>query len=130
LASINLTIQFLYLNNIQYLNIGIPIIFSITIIAEILLFIVNPGVIYSDKEKEKIYCNFCRFLYPKCTKKMEHCFSCGVCVQKYDHHCGVVGKCVGKYNTLIFILFVLSCSSCMFGFYAIFFNLLLNAGGL
>ena len=109
------------------MNYIIPIIYAITFITEILLFIINPGVIYSNNEKEKIYCNYCHFFYPKCSKKVEHCFECGICVQKYDHHCGVVGKCVGKYNTHIFILFVLSSSSCIFSFYFIFFNLILKS---
>lgn len=106
------------------MNFALPIIFSIAFITQILLFIINPGVIYSNNEKEKIYCQDCKFFYPKCSKIIEHCYDCGICVQKYDHHCGVIGKCVGKYNTLIFISFVLSISACIFSFYAIFFNML------
>jgi hypothetical protein len=110
------------------MNIILPIIYGATFILEILLFIINPGVIYSNNEKDQIYCIHCKFYYPKCTKKIEHCFECGICVQKYDHHCGVVGKCVGKYNTCIFILFVLSSCSCIFSFYLIFFILLFKNG--
>ena len=110
------------------MNFVMPIIYGITFILEILLFAINPGVIYSNSEKEKFYCIYCKFFYPKCSKKIEHCYECGVCVQKFDHHCGVVGKCVGKYNTCIFILFVLSSASCIFSFYLIFFNLLFKTG--
>ena len=110
------------------MNFVMPIIYGIAFILEILLFAINPGVIYSNSEKEKFYCIYCKFSYPKCSKKIEHCYECGVCVQKFDHHCGVVGKCVGKYNTCIFILFVLSSASCIFSFYLIFFNLLFKTG--
>ena len=109
------------------MNFILPIATSFSIISSILLFIINPGIIYSDKNntnEEKNYCPFCQFLYPNNNKKMRHCNICGVCVCRLDHHCGVVGKCVGKYNTFIFITFVLSSSSLMMSFYIILFNLI------
>ena len=93
----------------------------------IFTFIVNPGIIYSDKtkkENEKIYCSKCQFLYPKNNKRMEHCLICEICICNYDHHCGVIGKCIGKYNFISFIIFVLSSFSFIFVFGGIFFNLM------
>ena len=102
-----------------------PINVFVTIFSCILTFIINPGIIYSDKKThEKIYCSDCQFLYPISNKKMEHCYTCRICVCKYDHHCDVIGKCVGKYNTALFLLFVLSTFSFMFCCASILMNLL------
>lgn len=108
------------------MNYILPISTSFSIISSILLFIINPGIVYSDgdiqNENEKIYCPACQFFYPKNNKKMRHCHICRVCISKMDHHCGVVGKCVGKYNLFIFITFVYSSASLMVSFYIILFN--------
>lgn len=86
-----------------------PISSFLTIMSILLLFFLNPGIIYSDlKNKEKVYCDICKFYYPMSNKKMEHCGVCGICVTNLDHHCDVIGKCVGKYNTCFFILFTFS----------------------
>ena len=110
------------------MNIIIPIGSSLSIITITLLFIINPGIIYSDNNSNnnepKLYCSSCKFLYPSSNKKMEHCYTCNVCVCKYDHHCGVVGKCVGKYNIFLFSCFVLCNSGFIFCFYLILFNLI------
>jgi palmitoyltransferase len=104
-----LLVQFIFLNSKLILNIIIPLISFISLSSSTLTFIINPGIIYSDKKnKEKVYCEECKFLYPKSNKKMEHCFNCNICVCKLDHHCDVIGKCVGKNNTILFIIFVLS----------------------
>ena len=94
-----------------YINYVFPISSSLTILCNVLLFIINPGIIYSggkNNNEEKIYCSECKFFYPSTNKKMEHCFECGVCVTNLDHHCDVIGKCVGKYNTCIFVLFTIT----------------------
>ena len=115
------------------MNIIIPIGASLSIITSLLLFIINPGIIYSDnksknnKNEQKIYCGACKFLYPNSNKKMEHCYTCNICVCNYDHHCGVVGKCVGKYNTILFSSFVLCNSGLILCFYLILFNCLFMA---
>ena len=112
------------------MNFLIPIFSSLSLIIIILLFIVNPGIIYSDSEiinyNEKIYCEECKFLYPNTNIKMQHCFKCGVCVCNYDHHCGVTGKCVGKYNTKLFIMFIFILSAFMSCLYLLLFNFIFN----
>ena len=124
-AIIALIVQYTFLYNIKYMCILTPIGAFISVISGLLLFIVNPGIIYSDGEKvdynQRIYCGQCKYLYPKSNKKMSHCFSCGICVCKIDHHCGVVGKCVGKFNLVIFFTFVVGNSFFMFCLYMIFF---------
>ena len=108
------------------MNFIAPICAGITLINQILLFIINPGIIYSNSDiinyDDKIYCHYCKFFYPKNNKKMEHCFICNICVCNLDHHCGVVGKCVGKYNTIIFSFFVLTISGFIFSLYMMLFN--------
>ena len=51
------------------MNYILPISTSFSIISSILLFIINPGIVYSDgdiqNENEKIYCPACQFFYPK-----------------------------------------------------------------
>lgn len=122
---IELMAQFSFLTSVIYLNFIVPIVSSITLISSFAIFIINPGIIYSDKKNgEKLYCNDCQFLYPKSNKKMEHCYICKVCVCKLDHHCDVIEKCIGKYNYIFFILFVLSSFIFMFCFFAILLNLL------
>ena len=112
------------------MNIIIPIGASLSIITSLLLFIINPGIIYSDnksknnKNEQKIYCGACKFLYPNSNKKMEHCYTCNICVCNYDHHCGVVGKCVGKYNIILFPAFALCNFGLIFCIYLLLFNCL------
>ena len=102
----------------------------ISLVSGVLLFFVNPGIIYSDGQKvdykERIYCSYCKFLYPKSNKKMEHCWTCGICVCQIDHHCGVVGKCVGKFNLSIFFIFVVGNSFFMFSLYMLLFNFIFH----
>ena len=109
-AIISLIVQYAYLYKVKYMCILTPIGAFISVISGFLLLIINPGIIYSDGEKvdynQRIYCRYCKYLYPKSNKKMEHCSDCGICVCKIDHHCGVTGKCVGKFNIVIFFLFV------------------------
>jgi hypothetical protein len=37
-----------------------------------------------------------------------HCFSCGVCIEGFDHHCPWTSKCIGKRSILSFYIFVFS----------------------
>ena len=118
-------LQFLLLNNVEYMNYLVPIIASISIISCIINYIINPGIIYSDtNSNEKLYCGNCKFLYPYSNKKMIHCFFCNICVCNYDHHCGVIGKCVGKYNIIIFMILNLSGFAFFIVLIIIIFNLI------
>ena len=106
------------------MNYIVPLFVSFSLITEIMTFILNPGIIYSDSKcKEKIYCEDCKFFYPKSNQQMEHCYTCNICVCKFDHHCDVIGKCIGKYNITFFFLFVLSTFSFIIGFSAVLFHL-------
>ena len=110
------------------MNILIPSFSFVSLLSSILLFIINPGIVYSNKNNnEKAYCDACKFSYPIDNKKMHHCFLCGVCITNYDHHCGVIGRCVGKYNIIIFFIFVVSNTGFICCFYLIIFNLVRNA---
>ena len=87
------------------MNYVIPIITSIAILTSVLNYIINPGIIFAhNKSEEKYYCFYCKMVYPKLSRKNEHCDICQICIAKYDHHCDVIGKCVGKYNMFVFIL--------------------------
>ena len=115
----------MFLRKKIFFNYWVPANVFVTLFSCILTFIINPGIIYSDKKSnEKIYCRECQFLYPKSNIKMDHYFTCRICVCNYDHHCDVIGKCIGKYNTALFLLFVLSTFSFIFSFASVLFNLL------
>ena len=104
-----LFVQFFFLKRVIYMNFVVPIITSIAIITSVLNYIINPGIIFAhDKSEEKYYCFYCKMVYPKLSRKNEHCDICQICITKYDHHCGVIGKCVGKYNMFLFILLAFS----------------------
>ena len=124
-----LILLFVFSKTNLYVNIFIFINVFLTLLSCILTFIVNPGIIYSDKdsnENEKIYCDSCKFLFPKSNEDMEHCYRCNICICNYDHHCDVIGKCVGKYNKILFIMFVLNSFAFVFGFSIVLFNFLLG----
>ena len=103
----------------------VPLCVSIFLLTNILTFIINPGIIYSNNKcDEKVYCNDCQFLYSKENKEIEHCSICGVCVCNLDYHCDFIGKCIGRYNMSFFVIFVLSGILYMFIFFVITVSLL------
>ena len=65
--------------------------------------LVHPKVVMNKKKNYTDYgfCTFCK-CYFNPYNGVEHCDSCGVCVEKMDHHCIWVGKCVAKNNTRSF----------------------------
>ena len=71
--------------------------------------LINPGIV----QKKNIdinnmeYCNICQVYYNN-DKKVQHCNSCNICVEKMDHHCVWVGKCVGKNNAFSFYAMLIS----------------------
>ena len=75
---------------------------------------INPGIILKNQNKDKFgdFCNKCNIFYGN-KKKVRHCNSCGVCVEKIDHHCGVLRKCIAKNNFYTFFLMIAS----FIGFY-------------
>ena len=108
-------IQFTALADLKAMNYIVLIVSIISIIISALNYVLNPGIIYSNPNtNEKIFCPYCKFLYPVTNKRMIHCDDCGICVCGYDHHCGVIGKCVGKYNMIIFIALAFSGGGFMF----------------
>lgn len=65
--------------------------------------LIHPQVVMNKKKTVDNYgfCTFCK-CYFNPYNGVEHCDSCGVCVEKMDHHCIWVGKCVAKNNTRSF----------------------------
>ena len=106
---IALIIQFVCLNDREFMNYIVPLISFISVFSCAINYIINPGIIFSsNKYNEKVYCSECKMLYPKTSNKIVHCNICKICVQGFDHHCGVIGKCVGKINMIIFLILYLS----------------------
>ena len=82
--------------------------------------LIHPQVVMNKKKNINDYgfCTFCK-CYFNPYNGVEHCDSCGVCVEKMDHHCIWVGKCVAKNNTRsfyamladigIFYIFIIYC---------------------
>ena len=116
-------IQYKYNSDNLILDVIAPLISIIFFILSLLLFLLNPGIIYSDKTNlEKAYCGRCKFYYPKFQTKLGHCRFCEVCVNKFHHHCTVVSKCVGKYNMIIFMSFVATSSAFLLCLYYVFYS--------
>ena len=76
----------------------------------------NPGIVYSnfynvswlDIINKGYYINlFCPYCKIKNTYDTKHCFSCGFCIDGFDHHCSWIGNCVGHYNMNLFIFFLI-----------------------
>ena len=120
-----LVVQFVWLTDVDYMNYLVPIITSLAIISSTLNYIINPGIVYSsNKIQQKIYCSFCKMLYPKTSNNIVNCDICEVCVNGYDHHCGVIGKCVGKYNMIVFCSLSLTGAAFFFCILLEFFHLI------
>lgn len=115
-AIVNLIIYFLLIKFWSYYSIffrGLGIFcatfFQITFTH---CFVVNPGFPKNDigrqsgipKENYK-FCPECKFYYDL-TKKVNHCFDCGICIEGYDHHCPWVSKCIGRKNLYSFYCFM------------------------
>ncbi len=84
---------------------GFPFLHIIIIIFSIILYLINPGVVYKSESSNLINknkCVICGIIYNQ-NLRIKHCNLCNVCIYGYDHHCGVIGKCVGKKNFVIFI---------------------------
>ncbi len=76
----------------------------------------NPGIVYSnfynvswlDIINKGYYINlFCPYCKIKNTYDTKHCFSCGFCIDGFDHHCSWIGNCIGKGNKRLFVYFLL-----------------------
>lgn len=86
-----------------------------------LLFIKNPGIpslnnstpsfksnksLVNNENNSFILCSICSLNHYS-NSNTQHCFECGVCIERYDHHCPWIGKCVGKGNSLLFQVFLI-----------------------
>lgn len=74
--------------------------------------IINPGYPKHenqpqvDEEKyQYFYCSKCKLWTPK-KIQTQHCQTCDICVEGYDHHCPWVSGCVGVKNLLSFYIFI------------------------
>ena len=117
--SIIYSLIYYLLNKLFYstiFNLGIPFLLIIIMISSIILFLINPGIVYKTEIlnlENTNKCEICGINYNK-NLKIKHCKLCDVCVIGYDHHCGVIGKCVGKKNFFLFIF-----TTFLFGIYQI-----------
>ena len=70
--------------------------------------LINPGIVLNKVKGKNDYgfCNICQVYYNP-YDQVEHCESCGVCIDKMDHHCIWVGKCVGRKNILSFYMMLI-----------------------
>ena len=75
----------------------------------------NPGIVYSNYSNvswleiinKGYYINlFCPYCKIKNTYYTKHCFTCGICVDGFDHHCSWIGNCIGAHNMNLFIVFL------------------------
>ena len=78
-----------------------------------LAFISNPGFPKNTLGRMKgiprgkhKYCSECSF-YIELSKKVKHCFTCGICIEGYHKHSLLINKCVGRRNIVIFYIFVI-----------------------
>jgi uncharacterized membrane protein YccF (DUF307 family) len=63
----------------------------------------NARTLYS-----KDVCPFCEIHRRKTKHPIEHCFTCGICVDGLDHHCPWTGTCVGEHNIWTFRIFLIA----------------------
>ena len=78
-----------------------------------IVYISNPGfprntigrMKGTPKEQYK-YCSECLF-YIDINKKVNHCFTCGICVEGFHRHSFLINKCIGKKNFYLFYIFFL-----------------------
>ena len=112
IVSIIFYIIYLVLNKIGKTEIYeklMPLILSILFILSLIIYLINPGVIYQSNDnniKNPLYCQICGIHYDK-NLKVNHCQECNVCISKFDHHCFAIGKCIGRKNFIIFVLIII-----------------------
>ena len=58
-------------------------------------------------KNEYKYCSECLF-YINLNKKVNHCFSCGICVEGFYRHSFLINKCIGRKNKYLFFIFILA----------------------
>lgn len=94
--------------NIKIAEIILSLIFQIIYT---IVYISNPGFPRNTigrmkgipKEQFK-YCSECLF-YINLNKKVNHCFTCGICVEGFHWHSFLINKCVGRKNFYLFCIF-------------------------
>ena len=77
-------------------------------------FLSNPGFprntigrMKGTPKNEYKYCSECLF-YINLNKKVNHCFSCGICVEGFYRHSFLINKCIGRKNKYLFFIFILA----------------------
>ena len=76
--------------------------------------IMNPGLPKKEIQNELLLinepdkyskCRLCNFIIDN-TKGYQHCDTCDICCEGYDHHCPWTSKCVGKGNICYFNIMI------------------------
>jgi hypothetical protein len=57
---------------------------------------------YKSRQRRMRYCEVCDMDQ---ARSADHCYDCGVCIERLDHHCPWMGKCIGRRNMSVFIAF-------------------------
>ena len=90
---------------------GIILISSFQILYTI-VYLLNPGFPKNTVGRNKgippeqyKYCSECLFYY-NISKKVKHCFICGICVEGFFRHSILINKCVGRKNLICFNIFI------------------------
>ena len=77
----------------------------------------NPGIVYSNFYNVSwleiinkgyyinLLCPYCKI---KNTLYTKHCFTCGYCIDGFDHHCSWISNCIGHNNMNLFIIFLIT----------------------
>jgi hypothetical protein len=78
-----------------------------------ILYLINPGFPKNNLGRNKgipteqyKYCSECLFYY-NISRKVNHCFTCGICVEGFVRHSIFINKCVGKKNFILFNIFLI-----------------------
>jgi len=123
--------------NFIYHILGI-ILYFIQVTSQFYTALVNPGILnkkyYFSKDlftevEKNVNLNFCEYcsILVKESQSVNHCVTCDICYEHYDHHCIWIGKCIAKRNITSFWVFVFSTISYFLYNIALFFIYILSS---